>query len=180
MCAFFTCQLGCSGVVVSADIAPQTALWRCMSFMCACLERLWMSIAPVTHIAVDDHCSSAPLTGPWKSPWSIVVWSGGDADDDSRYTYTPVILLSPDLYRVGATMHKSISLALLQDPKFELSSPCPHHIVISNTEAAAILEYGYAADPVVRIRLKSQLSVPTSLARESLACQSLSSRSKTK
>lgn len=47
----------------------QTALWRCMSFMCACLERLWMIIAPVTHIAVDDHCSSAPL-GPDKSPWS--------------------------------------------------------------------------------------------------------------
>jgi hypothetical protein len=33
--------------------------------------------------------------------------------DDLRYTYTPVILLSPDLYRVEATMHKSISLALL-------------------------------------------------------------------
>lgn len=73
-------------------------------------------------------------------------------------------------------MHQSISIALLYDPRLELSSLCTH-FVISNTEAAAILEYGYAADPVVRIRLESQLSVPTSLARESLACQSLSSRS---
>lgn len=46
----------------------------------------------------------------------------------------------------------------------ELSSLCTHYIVISTTEAAAILEHGYAADPVVRIRLKSQLSEPMSLA----------------
>jgi hypothetical protein len=62
-------------------------------------------ISPLTTIVCRPH---------W-GPGCMMRWSGlaEILIDDSRYTYTPVILLSPDLYRVEATMHKSISLALL-------------------------------------------------------------------
>ena len=147
--------IGCTSLRANSGVRVQRLrmtdrfLAMRVSFMCACLERLWMLLrlsrtSPLTTTVCRLH---------WGPEYRHCLSGSGLAEmliDDSRYTYTPVILLSPDLYRVGTTMCKCyITSSAIKTLGPELSSPCTH-FVISATEASVTMERGCMVTPLTQ------------------------------
>jgi len=119
-------------------------------------------VAPVTHINIDDHCLSAP-----------------QCPENHGLAETTLMIHTTRIHRLSCRRLTLIELELRSTSLYhQLCYKTPSqnsHLYahISSSPPRSLPLYWsisvwlpYAADPAERIRLKSQLSMPASLARE--------------